>query len=180
MLFLSMRFPFFGRRMINPHLQSLGTLSLSEIYKSNSYYTATVVSRSAFISSVVMPLTPPAFPFFICFIAVLISGCVTGPVSISSGSQASLSSSDRMGGGLFRTLAKCSFHLSFTCSSFVSRMPSLLLTESVLPVGLLQSCLVASNTTFTLPVFAAFSALLAIWSIQFLLSLLSCFLLLCL
>ena len=77
---------------------------------------------------------------------------------------------------LFRTSAKCSFHLFFTPSSFVSRMPSLLLTESVLLAGLLQSCLVASNTAFILPVFAAFSASLAIWSIQFLLSLLSCFL----
>ena len=35
------------------------------------------------------------------------------------------------GGGLFRTSAKCSFHLFFTSSSFVSRMPSLLPTESV-------------------------------------------------
>ena len=80
-----------------------------------------------------------------------------------------------MGGGLFRTSAKCSFHLFFTSSSFVSRMPSLLLMESVLLFGLLQSCLVASNTAFILPVLATFSASLAIWSIQFLLSLLSCF-----
>ena len=50
-----------------------------------------------------------------------------------------------------------------------------LLTESVLLFGLLQSCLVASNTVFILPVLAVFSASLAIWSIQFLLSLLSCF-----
>ena len=80
-----------------------------------------------------------------------------------------------MGGGLCRTSAKCTFHLFFTSSSFVSRMPSLLLTESVCLVGLLQSCLVASNTAFILPVFAAFSASPAICSIQFLLSLLSCF-----
>ena len=80
----SMRFPFLGRRMINPHLQSLGTLSLSQTLKNNSCNTATVVSRSTFISSEVMPSTPPAFPFFNCCTAVLISASVTGPVSISS------------------------------------------------------------------------------------------------
>ena len=80
--------------------------------------TATVVSRSFFISSVATPSTPPAFPFFFfCCIDVLISACVTRPVSISSASQASLSASDRVRGGL--TPAKCFFHLFFTSSSFV-------------------------------------------------------------
>ena len=130
--------------MINPHLKSTATLSLSQIFKSNSYNTATV---AAFISSVVTPSTPPAFPFFICCIAVLISTCLTAPVSISNTSPALLSPSDRVGGGLFRTSAKCSFPLFFTSSSFVCTMPYSVWSSGWFAAKLSRT---ASNTAFIL------------------------------
>ena len=61
------------------------------------------------------PSTPPAFRFFICGRLPLCL-CVTGPTSVSSASQATLTASVTVGAGLFRTSEKCFFHFFFISS----------------------------------------------------------------
>ena len=110
--------------------------------KNSSHNTVTAVSRSYSdlpssapghqLCCQCKPSTPPAFRFFICGRLPLCL-CVTGPTLVSSASQATLTASVTEGAGLFRTSERnvsSIFSLSLLFS--VSRMPSLLLTKSVL------------------------------------------------
>jgi hypothetical protein len=86
--------------------------------------------------------TPPDFPFYSFLIALSISSLEIFSILMSSGCPSI--SGVIMGGGLFRTSWKCSFHL-FSCSSFFEiTLPLLSFTGELVIGGLPLSCLVMS------------------------------------
>ena len=123
------RSPFFGSLTKWPRLQSAGTSSCSQILRRRGCSISADVVGSALSASGGIPSGPPALPFFIFLMALMISAFVSGFVftlrcSVAGGMLGTVS-----GGGWFKTSLKCSTHRLLCLASLVMVLPFLFLTS---------------------------------------------------